>query len=102
MCIRDSTYTGVLGNYVSFNKNDIANIYELVNRFVSFYGNAAYTYDGKYMVTGSIRWARTNSVSYTHLDVYKRQVLWCCFRSVNGFCRNGGKTGKTMFIRANP
>ena len=39
--VLSNTYTGVLGNYVSFNKNDISNIYELVNRFVSFYGNAA-------------------------------------------------------------
>ena len=34
--VLSNTYTGVLGNYVSFNKNDISNIYELVNRFVSF------------------------------------------------------------------
>ena len=33
---------------------------ELVNRFVSLYGNAGYTYDGKYTVTGSLRWDRSN------------------------------------------
>ena len=25
------------------------------------------------------RWARVGTVSYTHLDVYKRQVLYLCF-----------------------
>mgnify|MGYP000447111733 FL=1 len=69
-----NTYTGVLGNYVSFNKNDISNIYELVNRFVSFYGNAAYTYDGKYMVTGSIRWDRTNL--FATGSKYQKKPIW--------------------------
>ena len=35
--VLSNTYTGVLGNYVSFNKNDISNIYELVNRFCFFF-----------------------------------------------------------------
>ena len=72
--VLSNTYTGVLGNYVSFNKNDISNIYELVNRFVSFYGNAAYTYDGKYMVTGSIRWDRTNL--FATGSKYQKKPIW--------------------------
>lgn len=31
------------------------NISQLLNRFVSMYGNAAYTYDGKYTISGSAR-----------------------------------------------
>lgn len=33
---------------------------ELINRYVSFYGNAGYTYDGKYTLIGSLRWDRSN------------------------------------------
>jgi len=40
--------------------SDFAVTRELVNRFVSFYGNAGYTYDGKYTATGSLRWDRSN------------------------------------------
>lgn len=67
-------YNGVLGDWVSFDKNDLSNIYELTNRFVSFYGNAAYTYDGKYMVTGSIRWDRTNL--FATGSKYQKKPIW--------------------------
>lgn len=33
---------------------------ELINRFVSFYSNASYTFDDKYSISGSIRWDRSN------------------------------------------
>lgn len=33
---------------------------ELVNRYVSLYGNAAYNYDNRYTATGSLRWDRSN------------------------------------------
>lgn len=72
--VLSNTYTGVLGSYVSFSKNDISSIYELVNRFVSFYGNAAYTYDSKYMVTGSIRWDRTNL--FATGSKYQKKPIW--------------------------
>lgn len=39
------------------------NIYkrgELLNRFVSFYSNLAYTYNDRYALSGSIRWDRSN------------------------------------------
>ena len=42
--------------YASFGQQNFAYIRELINRYVSVYSNAAYTYDGKYMVSGSIRW----------------------------------------------
>jgi hypothetical protein len=40
--------------------SDIASRSEVTNRFVSYYGNGAYTYDNKYMFTGSLRWDRSN------------------------------------------
>jgi TonB-linked SusC/RagA family outer membrane protein len=33
---------------------------ELINRYVSLYGNAAYTYKNTYTLTGSLRWDRSN------------------------------------------
>lgn len=49
----------ILGGY-SMYLSDFAAIRELVNRFVSFYGNAGYTYNGRYTATGSLRWDRSN------------------------------------------
>lgn len=46
--------------YKSLNSADSKNISELMNRFVSFYSNASYTYDDKYVLSGSIRWDRSN------------------------------------------
>lgn len=37
-----------------------ANSYEIINRFVSFYSNLGYTYDNRYVLSGSIRWDRSN------------------------------------------
>ena len=39
---------------------DLSASYENVNRYVSVYGNAAYTYDDRYSLTGSLRWDRSN------------------------------------------
>ncbi len=72
--VLSNTYTGVLGNWVSFDKNSISKIYELTNRFVSFYGNAAYTYKDRYMATGSIRWDRTNL--FATGSKYQKKPIW--------------------------
>ena len=53
-----STSGTILGG--SMTLEDFAKQRELVNRFVSIYGNAGYTYDGKYTATGSLRWDRSN------------------------------------------
>jgi TonB-linked SusC/RagA family outer membrane protein len=51
-----SYYYGVWGyGYINADKTR-----QLVNRYVSIYGNAAYTYDGRYTFTGSLRWDRSN------------------------------------------
>jgi len=51
-----SYYSGVWGSgYINADKTR-----QLVNRYVSIYGNAAYTYDGRYTLTGSLRWDRSN------------------------------------------
>lgn len=40
--------------------NDVRTFNEVTDRFVSIYGNASYRFDGKYNLTGSIRWDRSN------------------------------------------
>ncbi|NDV17488.1 SusC/RagA family TonB-linked outer membrane protein [Muricauda sp. TY007] len=51
-------YGSVFGGYLS--QNDFSAERELLNRYVSVYGNAGYTYDSRYSVTGSLRWDRSN------------------------------------------
>lgn len=70
---RLSTTSGVWG-WASFTQNDNAYIRQLVNRYVSIYGNAAYTYDGRYTLTGSIRWDKTNL--FATGSKYQRRPIW--------------------------
>lgn len=51
-------YGSVFSGYLS--QNDFSYEREYVNRYVSVYGNAGYTYDNRYTVTGSLRWDRSN------------------------------------------
>ncbi len=54
--------------------DNFAKEWELLNRFISYYGNAAYDYQGKYMLTGSIRWDRTNL--YASGSKYQKRPIW--------------------------
>lgn len=65
---------GSIWGWGSFGINNTAYIRELTNRYVSFYGNAAYTYDGKYTVTGSIRWDKTNL--FATGSKYQKRPIW--------------------------
>jgi hypothetical protein len=47
---------------------------ELINRFVSFYGNVGYSYDDKYLLTGSLRWDRSNLWGTD--SKYQNKPLW--------------------------
>jgi TonB-linked SusC/RagA family outer membrane protein len=51
-------YGPVFGGYLT--QNDFSAARELVNRYVSVYGTAGYTYDRRYSITGSMRWDRSN------------------------------------------
>lgn len=75
-----STLTSLWG-YASFAQNDNAYIRELVNRYVSLYGNAAYTFDGRYTVTGSIRWDKTNL--FATGSKYQKRPIWSVGASWN-------------------
>jgi TonB-linked SusC/RagA family outer membrane protein len=66
--------SGYLGN------SDIAWQRELVNRYVSLYGNAAYTYNKKYTMTGSLRWDRSNlwgtDSKYQNKPTWSAGAVW--------------------------
>ena len=70
---RLNTIRGLWG-WASFSNYDVALVQELVNRFVSFYANAAYTFDKKYMLTGSIRWDRANLFGTS--SKYQKKPIW--------------------------
>ena len=54
----NSTY-GLMGGY-GLQTRDFAYMRYIDNRFVSWFANAAYTYDNKYMLSASVRWDRSN------------------------------------------
>ncbi len=64
-------YSSTNGNMVKISKSMLK---ETLNRFVSFYGNASYMFDGKYGVSGSIRVDETNL--FTKDPKYKYRPLW--------------------------
>ena len=72
---------GRIWGWGSFTNHNAAYLLELVNRYVSFYGNAAYTYDGRYTVSGSIRWDKTNLFSTG--SKYQKRPIWSVGASWN-------------------
>ncbi len=54
--------------------NDFSSVNELTNRFISFYGNIAYTFNDRYMINGSIRTDRTNL--YGTSSKYQGKPIW--------------------------
>ncbi len=72
---------GSIWGWGSFTTQNTAYLLELINRYVSFYGNAAYTYDDRYTVTGSIRWDKTNLFSTG--SKYQKRPIWSVGASWN-------------------
>lgn len=68
-----SSVAGILGGSSWGNRN-MTYKREIVNRFVSIYGNAGYTYDGRYTATGSLRWDRSNLWGTN--SKYQNKPLW--------------------------
>jgi TonB-linked SusC/RagA family outer membrane protein len=64
---------GLLGGY-GFSQRNVNYTRNSDNRFISFYGNASYTYDDKYMATGSIRWDRSNLWGTS--SKYQNKPIW--------------------------
>lgn len=60
--------------------SDLAKFYENKNRYVSVYGNAAYSYDGRYTANFSMRWDRSNlwgtSSKYQGKPIWSAGLSW--------------------------
>lgn len=54
-----NTYGTLIGSTYLYSDNFAAQ-QELVNRFVSMYSNFGYSYNSRYLLTGSLRWDRSN------------------------------------------
>lgn len=67
------------GDWNSFS-NETSQFYETKNRYISLYGNAAYTYDSRYSATFSMRWDRSNlwgtSNQYQNKPVWSAGLSW--------------------------
>lgn len=68
-----SYFSGLLGT-ARLNHNNVTSKRELVNRFVSFYSNASYTFDDRYVLSGSLRWDRSNLWGTS--SKYQNKPLW--------------------------
>ncbi|MGN6510304.1 MAG: SusC/RagA family TonB-linked outer membrane protein, partial [Chitinophaga sp.] len=58
----------------TFSGSDLGFDHEAVKRFVSFYGNVGYSYDDRYLLTGSLRWDRSNLWGTS--SKYQNKPLW--------------------------
>lgn len=78
-------FSSLLGSQ-SFNISNYESLREVSNRFVSFYGNASYSYDDKYNFTGSLRWDRSNlwgtSSKYQNKPIWSIGASWNMNREV--------------------
>ncbi|MEG0518014.1 MAG: TonB-dependent receptor, partial [Bacteroidales bacterium] len=70
---------GLLGGASGFTNPYVQK--ETVNRFVSIYGNVAYSYLDRYSVTGSLRWDRSNLWGTD--SKYQNKPLWSVGASWN-------------------
>ncbi|MGM9714120.1 MAG: SusC/RagA family TonB-linked outer membrane protein [Prevotella sp.] len=74
-----SGLSNVFGSWASLSQS-LSNFYETKNRYVSIYGNAAYTYDTRYSATFSMRWDRSNlwgtSNQYQNKPIWSAGLSW--------------------------
>ncbi|SEV99416.1 SusC/RagA family TonB-linked outer membrane protein [Chitinophaga arvensicola] len=67
-------FTGLNRKTTSLSPSELAYLQEVTNRYFSFYGNAAYTYNNKYMLNGSIRYDLSNLFGTN--PTYQYRPLW--------------------------
>ncbi|MEZ2446275.1 SusC/RagA family TonB-linked outer membrane protein [Chitinophaga sp. RCC_12] len=67
-------FIGLNGRPASLSPSELAYLNEVTNRYFSFYGNAAYTYNDKYMVNGSVRYDLSNLFGTN--PTYQYRPLW--------------------------
>jgi len=76
-----SNLTGKLISGSYFYPSNMTYLKELTNSFLSIYGNAGYTYEGKYTATGSLRWDRSNLWGTD--SKYQNKPIWSVGASWN-------------------
>jgi len=72
---------GVLGTYAQFDqRTDVYGIFDQVRRYVSLYANAGYAYRDTYLLSGSVRYDRSNlwgtSSKYQNKPIWSLGVGW--------------------------
>lgn len=67
-------FIGLNGVRGQLSASDLGRVREVINRFVSLYGNAAYTYNEKYMISGSARMDLSNLFGTN--PRYQYRPLW--------------------------
>ena len=84
---KNINYADLFPTVYFFGQNQIPNqeaIYENENRFISYYGNFAYTYDRKYSLTGSIRLDDANlfgaSKKYKNIPLFSVGGKWDIYK----------------------
>lgn len=74
------SYFSALLGATSLKMSDLESLREISNRFVSFYGNASYSFDDRYNFTGSLRWDRSNlwgtSSKYQNKPIWSVGASW--------------------------
>lgn len=69
-----SSIQGAIFSRPWIGSSDFASVRELTNRFISFYANAAYAFDDRYMLNASIRTDRTNLFGTS--GEYQGKPIW--------------------------
>ena len=74
-----SSIAGLMGGY-GLQESNFAYMRNLDNRYISFYANAAYTYDDKYVASASVRWDRSNlwgtNSEYQNKPIWSMGLAW--------------------------
>ena len=74
-----SSIAGLMGGY-GLQEGNFAYMRNLDNRYISFYANAAYTYDDKYVASASVRWDRSNlwgtNSEYQNKPIWSMGLAW--------------------------
>lgn len=84
--VKDLAYfSGLLGP-AKLDQNSISSSRELINRFVSIYTNASYSYNDRYVVSASVRWDRSNLWGTN--TKYQNKPLWSIGGSWNVYREN--------------
>lgn len=69
-----------MGAYIHFRSQPKNTFGDKEDRYVSFYGNASYTYDGRYSITGSVRMDQSNlfgtDPKYQYRPLWSAGVSW--------------------------